>query len=62
MKSWPRKYQTRTGDDPRRRAVREWLAVNPKPTGRQLAEAALDGERDAPVDVGAGHYRQHVRT
>ena len=26
-------------DDPRRIAVREWLAANPKPTGRQLAEA-----------------------
>ena len=26
-------------DDPRRAVVREWLAANPKPTGRQLAEA-----------------------
>ena len=26
-------------DDPRRIAVREWLAANPHPTGRQLAEA-----------------------
>ncbi len=26
-------------DDPRRRQVREWLAANPAPTGRQLAEA-----------------------
>jgi alkylation response protein AidB-like acyl-CoA dehydrogenase len=26
-------------DDPRRLAVREWLAANPSPTGRQLAEA-----------------------
>ena len=26
-------------DDPRRAAVREWLAANPRPTGRQLAEA-----------------------
>ena len=26
-------------DDPRRIAVREWLASNPNPTGRQLAEA-----------------------
>lgn len=26
-------------DDPRRIAVREWLAANPKPTARQLAEA-----------------------
>ncbi len=27
------------GDDPRRVAVREWLAAHPAPTGRQLAEA-----------------------
>ena len=26
-------------DDPRRLAVREWLAANPRPSGRQLAEA-----------------------
>jgi 3-oxochol-4-en-24-oyl-CoA dehydrogenase len=26
-------------DDPRRLAVREWLAANPKPSGRQLAQA-----------------------
>ena len=26
-------------DDPRRLAVREWVAANPNPTGRQLAEA-----------------------
>jgi alkylation response protein AidB-like acyl-CoA dehydrogenase len=26
-------------DDPRRLAVRRWLAANPRPTGRQLAEA-----------------------
>ena len=28
-----------TEDDPRRLAVRAWLATNPEPTGRQLAEA-----------------------
>jgi 3-oxochol-4-en-24-oyl-CoA dehydrogenase len=28
-------------DDPRRVAVREWLAEHPKPTGRELAEAGL---------------------
>jgi alkylation response protein AidB-like acyl-CoA dehydrogenase len=28
-------------DDPRRIAVREWLAAHPKPTGRQLAEAGF---------------------
>ena len=26
-------------DDPRRLAVREWLAAHPSPSGRQLAEA-----------------------
>jgi len=26
-------------DDPRRTEVREWLAANPDPSGRQLAEA-----------------------
>ena len=26
-------------DDPRRQAVRDWIAANPDPTGRQLAEA-----------------------
>ena len=26
-------------DDPRRTPVREWLAANPRPTGRQMAEA-----------------------
>lgn len=29
------------GDDPRRHAVREWLAECPTPTGRELAEAGL---------------------
>jgi alkylation response protein AidB-like acyl-CoA dehydrogenase len=28
-------------DDPRRLAVRAWLAANPRPTGRQLAEAGF---------------------
>ncbi|HEX6421232.1 MAG TPA: acyl-CoA dehydrogenase family protein [Acidimicrobiales bacterium] len=28
-------------DDPRRRAVRDWLAAHPSPSGRQLAEAGL---------------------
>ena len=26
-------------DDPRRLAVRDWIAANPRPSGRQLAEA-----------------------
>ena len=28
-------------EDPRRRAIRDWLAENPRPTGRELAEAGL---------------------
>jgi len=32
-------FQLPAEDDPRRVAVREWLAANPSPTGRQLAEA-----------------------
>ncbi len=32
-------FQLPADDDPRRLAVREWLAANPSPTGRQLAEA-----------------------
>ena len=32
-------FQLPAEDDPRRLAVREWLAANPTPTGRQLAEA-----------------------
>ena len=32
-------FQLPAEDDPRRTAVREWLAAHPNPTGRQLAEA-----------------------
>jgi len=32
-------FQLPGADDPRRTAVREWLRDNPRPTGRQLAEA-----------------------
>jgi 3-oxochol-4-en-24-oyl-CoA dehydrogenase len=32
-------FQLPADDDPRRLAVREWLAANPSPSGRQLAEA-----------------------
>jgi alkylation response protein AidB-like acyl-CoA dehydrogenase len=32
-------FELPSEDDPRRLAVREWLAANPRPTGRQLAEA-----------------------
>ena len=32
-------FELPADDDPRRLAVRGWLAANPSPTGRQLAEA-----------------------
>ena len=32
-------FQLPAEDDPRRLAIREWLAAHPSPTGRQLAEA-----------------------
>lgn len=32
-------FQMPSADDPRRIAVRDWIAANPRPTGRQLAEA-----------------------
>ncbi len=34
-------FQLPADDDPRRLAVREWLAAHPRPTGRQLAEAGF---------------------
>jgi alkylation response protein AidB-like acyl-CoA dehydrogenase len=34
-------FELPADDDPRRRAVRDWLAANPHPTGRQLAERGL---------------------
>jgi alkylation response protein AidB-like acyl-CoA dehydrogenase len=34
-------FQLPAADDPRRLAVREWLADHPRPTGRELAEAGL---------------------
>jgi alkylation response protein AidB-like acyl-CoA dehydrogenase len=35
----PMDFELPPDDDPRRLAVREWLAAHPNPTGRQLAEA-----------------------
>lgn len=34
-------FELPSDDDPRRAAVREWIAAHPLPTGRQLAEAGL---------------------
>ena len=41
-------------DDPRRVAVRTWLAANPNPNGRQLAEAGYVAPHwPAPYGLGA---------
>ena len=45
-------------DDPRRLAVRAWLSANPKPTGRQLAEAGYVAPH-WPVPYGLGADPEH---
>lgn len=48
-------------DDPRRLAVREWLAAHPNPTGRQLAEAGyVTPHWPAPYGLGADPVHQIV--
>ncbi|MEQ1874365.1 MAG: acyl-CoA dehydrogenase family protein [Ilumatobacteraceae bacterium] len=48
-------------DDPRRLAVREWLTSNPKPTGRQLAEAGYVAPHwPAPWGLGADAMHQLI--
>ena len=48
-------------DDPRRRAVREWLADHPSPSGRQLAEAGLVAPHwPRPYGLGADPIHQLV--
>jgi alkylation response protein AidB-like acyl-CoA dehydrogenase len=48
-------------DDPRRRAVRDWLAEHPSPTGRQLAEAGLVAPHwPRPYGLGADPIHQLV--
>jgi alkylation response protein AidB-like acyl-CoA dehydrogenase len=48
-------------DDPRRLAVREWLTANPKPTGRQLAEAGYVAPHwPAPWGLGADAMHQLI--
>src|SRR3990170_4759206 len=39
LPSLPMDFELPGPDDPRRLAVREWIAANPEPTGKQLAEA-----------------------
>ena len=51
-------------DDPRRQAVREWLAKHPNPTGRQLAEAGYVAPHwPEPYGLGADpfHPRDNIR-
>ncbi len=48
-------------DDPRRIAVRTWLAANPKPSGRQLAEAGYVAPHwPTPYGLGADPEHQLV--
>src|SRR6185295_1768698 len=48
-------------DDPRRAAVRTWLADHPRPTGRQLAEAGLVAPHwPAPHGLGADPVHQLI--
>ena len=61
-------FELPADDDPRRVAVREWLAAHPSPTGRELAEAgyvapalaAAVGARRRP-DPPAAHRRRADR-
>jgi 3-oxochol-4-en-24-oyl-CoA dehydrogenase len=48
-------------DDPRRLAIREWLAEHPHPTGRQLAEAGYVAPHwPAPYGLGADAIHQLI--
>jgi 3-oxochol-4-en-24-oyl-CoA dehydrogenase len=48
-------------DDPRRQAVRSWLAANPAPTGRQLAEAGYVAPHwPEPYGLGADPIHQLI--
>jgi len=54
-------FQLPAEDDPRRLAIREWLAANPKPTGRQLAEAGYVAPHwPAPYGLGADAIHQLI--
>jgi alkylation response protein AidB-like acyl-CoA dehydrogenase len=48
-------------DDPRRLAVREWLAAHPRPSGRELAEAGYVAPHwPAPYGLGADAIHQLI--
>ena len=54
-------FQLPGADDPRRVAVREWLAAHPHPTGRELAEAGyVASQWPAPWGLGADPIHQLI--
>src|SRR3954447_11358015 len=54
-------FQLPVDDDPRRTAVRDWLRDNPKPSGRQLAEAGYVAPHwPAPWGLGADPIHQLI--
>jgi alkylation response protein AidB-like acyl-CoA dehydrogenase len=54
-------FEVPGADDPRRQAVRDWLAAHPQPTGRQLAEAGYVAPHwPAPYGLGADPIHQIV--
>jgi alkylation response protein AidB-like acyl-CoA dehydrogenase len=54
-------FQLPAEDDPRRLAVREWLAANPSPSGRQLAEVGyVVPHWPAPWGLGADPIHQLI--
>ncbi len=54
-------FQLPADDDPRRLAIRGWLAANPNPTGRQLAEAGyVTPHWPAPWGLGADGIHQVI--
>ncbi|HRB04930.1 MAG TPA: acyl-CoA dehydrogenase family protein, partial [Ilumatobacteraceae bacterium] len=54
-------FQLPADDDPRRLAIREWLAVNPAPTGAQLAQAGyVVPHWPAPWGLGADPIHQVI--
>lgn len=54
-------FQLPAEDDPRRQAVRDWLAAHPNPTGRQLAEAGYVAPHwPEPYGLGADPVHQLI--
>ena len=54
-------FQLPADDDPRRLAVREWLAAHPSPTGADLAEAGYVAPHwPEPYGLGADPIHQVI--